>query len=379
MIAWIHNGVCRWMNIMRATGQKGVYQEHLCEGLFNLQPCPDHSNKSQSQHIYIHPIFQTWCMFLGEMLCLFAFKASVVWKQCKGVAVENSPFNCLLFLFPAWCDMIATGMTVAGLTMTYPSSFQMMRGAVIIFTSVFSVIFLGKKLWWNHWLGMLFVFAGLCVTGVSDSLFERKEGLSNTTQLSGDLLVITAQVIVAVQMVYEEKVVKKYNISALQAVGWEGVWGLVFLSLFLVPFYYIPYSFYTLRPPQFENAIDAVWQTINSWEIGVATVCLIISLSLFNFSGMSVTKEMSATTRKVLDSVRVLFVWAVSLAVKWNNFQYLQPVGYFLLLIGILVYYNLVLLPRVVRIWKKLKKEESDSDEEPLLTGNGGTASPTLF
>ena len=38
----------------------------------------------------------------------------------------------------------------------------------------------------------------------------------------GDVLVICAQVIVSVQMVYEEKVLSRYAIAPLQAIGWEG-------------------------------------------------------------------------------------------------------------------------------------------------------------
>lgn len=40
--------------------------------------------------------------------------------------------------------------------------------------------------------------------------------------IAGDLLIITAQVIVAIQMVYEEKFLKKYDVPALLAVGLEG-------------------------------------------------------------------------------------------------------------------------------------------------------------
>ena len=43
-----------------------------------------------------------------------------------------------------------------------------------------------------------------------------------TSLLSGDLLIIMAQVITAAQMVYEEKVVGKYNVHPLKAVGLEG-------------------------------------------------------------------------------------------------------------------------------------------------------------
>lgn len=39
---------------------------------------------------------------------------------------------------------------------------------------------------------------------------------------AGDLLILAAQIITAVQMVYEEKYVKDLNIPALVAVGYEG-------------------------------------------------------------------------------------------------------------------------------------------------------------
>ena len=39
----------------------------------------------------------------------------------------------------------------------------------------------------------------------------------------GDILVIIAQIIVSIQMVYEEKVLSNYAIAPLQAVGSEGI------------------------------------------------------------------------------------------------------------------------------------------------------------
>lgn len=50
----------------------------------------------------------------------------------------------------------------------------------------------------------------------------------------------------------------------------------------------------------------------------------VVSIAFFNFAGISVTKELNATTRMVLDSVRVLVIWAVSLAVGWQSFILLQ-------------------------------------------------------
>lgn len=40
--------------------------------------------------------------------------------------------------------------------------------------------------------------------------------------VTGDLLIIAAQIVTATQMVVEEKFVTGYRVPALQAVGWEG-------------------------------------------------------------------------------------------------------------------------------------------------------------
>ena len=47
---------------------------------------------------------------------------------------------------------------------------------------------------------------------------------------------------------------------------------------------------------------------------------------------------MSATHRMILDSLRTIVIWAVSLLVGWQSFNYLQLVGFFFLLTGTCVY-----------------------------------------
>jgi len=58
----------------------------------------------------------------------------------------------------------------------------------------------------------------------------------------------------------------------------------------------------------------------------------ILSIAFFNFAGITVTKEISATTRMVLDSVRTLFIYVVSLALRWQVFYWLQVIFFFLFL-----------------------------------------------
>merc|ERR1711936_26608 len=89
--------------------------------------------------------------------------------------------NPLVFLPPALCDMTATSVQYIGLTLTYASSFQMLRGAVIIFTGILSTIFLRRRLAWFKWAGMVFVIGGLVTVGVSDMLNQKDCNTPNAT------------------------------------------------------------------------------------------------------------------------------------------------------------------------------------------------------
>ena len=303
-------------------------------------------------------------MFLGEMLCFFAYKLIAVWHFGRGTtAVTGKPFNPVVFLFPACCDMISSFLMNVSLTMTYASVFQMLRGAVVVFTGLLSVVFLKKRLFKRHWVGMTLVIIGLVLVGAASKIDGGDEGRDTMSQLTGNLLVVIAQIIVAVQMIYEEVVIKKYDVPSLKAVGWEGIWGSSLLGLLLIPFYFIPLTISDVQPKRLENSIDALYQIHNSVPLIISNVTLLLSIAIFNFSGISVTKMMSATTRMVLDCLRTLFIWVISLALKWDKFYYLQLVGYLLLVCGTTIYYNLVFVP----LWKKLKIQKRKQEEQRLL------------
>ena len=348
-----------------AVGQKGVYKVHLCYKLFGDIPCPNDNNISDHghSHKFNHPFFQVFVMFLGEMLCFVAYKLIAVWHFRKGTTpITGKPFNPVVFLFPACCDMIGSFVMIVSLTMTYASVFQMLRGAVVVFTGLLSVVFLKKRLFKRHWVGMTLVIIGLVLVGAASKIEGDDKGQDTMSQLTGNLLVVIAQVIVAVQMIYEEMVIKKYDVPSLKAVGWEGIWGSSLLGLLLIPFYFIPLTISDVQPKRLENSIDALYQIHNSVPLIISNVTLLLSIAIFNFSGISVTKTMSATTRIVLDCLRTLFIWVISLALKWDKFYYLQLVGYLLLVCGTTIYYNLVFVP----LWKKLKQKRMQEEKRLL-------------
>ncbi|RXM34788.1 Solute carrier family 35 member F6 [Acipenser ruthenus] len=229
------------------------------------------------------------------------------------------------------------------LNMTSASSFQMLRGAVIVFTGLLSVAFLGRKLMVSQWIGIFITITGLLVVGLADFVSGEKDEKHKLSEvITGDLLIIMAQIIAAVQMVLEEKFVYKHDVHPLRAVGTEGFFGFVILSLLLIPMYYIPAGHFGNNPRQvLEDSLDAFCQIGNQPMIVLALLGNIISIAFFNFAGISVTKEMSATTRMVLDSLRTVVIWAVSLAVGWERFNGLQVLGFIVLLVGAALYNGL--------------------------------------
>ncbi|CAM9258938.1 solute carrier family 35 member F6 [Lampetra fluviatilis] len=301
-----------------------------------------------------HPFLQASGMFLGELSCLFVYLLHVVRERRtdpgSSVSVRRSVRP--IFVIPALCDMTATSLMYIALNLTSASSFQMLRGAVVVFTGLLSVGFLGRRLTASHWAGVGLTIAGLVVVGMADFL-SGGGGASESHRLSeiitGDLLIILAQIVAAVQMVVEEKFIYKDDIHPLQAVGNEGLFGFSILSLLLIPMYFIPARGFSDNPRGvLEDALDGFCQMGHSSAVAGAVALNVLSIAFFNFAGISVTKEMSATTRMVLDSLRTVVIWAVSLILRWESFKYLQVIGFIILLSGAVIY-NGLLSPVVTR------------------------------
>ena len=295
-------------------------------------------------------------MFVGEASCLVVFEIVYYYHKLVNKNVTKfgaQKFSCFVFVIPAFCDVLATSTMFVGLNLTYASSYQMLRGAAIIFTALLSVAFFGSKLQLYHWAGMLLVVSGLVVVGLGDT-----KGSNDDVYLvlTGDLLIIIAEVIVAIQVTVEQLLLKGYNIPPLQGVGWEGVFGFIIVSVALIPMYYIPWhvpsgpDFWQERA-RFEDGIDAFHQIIYIHTLTLAFFGNICSVAFFNFAGLSVTKGDNAITRMVLDSIRILFIWVFGLLIKWQEFNYFQPIGFLCLVVGSCIFYNVLFSP----IMKKLK------------------------
>nr|XP_020483636.1 solute carrier family 35 member F6 [Labrus bergylta] len=355
--------------LMLTTGSLNTLSAKWAD-MFSAKGCKD-----DPEHKFSHPFVQAVGMFLGELSCLAVFYLLLCHDRRSPEPKMNpgQSFNPLLFFPPAMCDMTATSIMYVALNMTSASSFQMLRGAVIIFTGLLSVAFLGRRLIPSQWLGIFITIVGLVIVGVADFFSGNRSSEHKLSDvITGDLLIIMAQVIVSVQMVLEEKFVYKHDVHPLKAVGTEGFFGFIVLSLLLIPMYFIHVGGFSDNPRQvLEDALDAFCQIGHQPLILLALLGNTVSIAFFNFAGISVTKEISATTRMVLDSLRTLVIWAVSLALGWEVFHGLQVLGFLVLLIGAGLYNGLhrPLLERIPCCAGLVSTEEeiSPGERERLL------------
>jgi len=168
--------------------------------------------------------------------------------------------------------------------------------------------------------------------------------------------------------------ISKFNVAPLQAVGWEGIFGFITLGVLLIPFHFIYMSSSNSGPDhRLEDIASAFCQMANNYIIIIATIGNIFSIAFFNFAGISVTKELSSTTRMVLDSGRTLIIWAVSLALSWQKFYALQIVGFIFLVIGMGIYNGVW-----AHLYRRYIKGEVDTSEQStLLPSYDDTSPPT--
>eukprot|EP00123_Amoebidium_parasiticum_P012531 comp21422_c0_seq1/m.29529 comp21422_c0_seq1/g.29529 ORF comp21422_c0_seq1/g.29529 comp21422_c0_seq1/m.29529 type:complete len:430 (-) comp21422_c0_seq1:524-1813(-) len=331
---------------------------------------------------YSHPWFQTLTMFLGEFLCLLVFYAAIFRAKYYSVQEPNSrekkkplakkvPF--WIFALPTCCDLTGSTVMNIGLLYTTASVYQMIRGATVLFTAIFSVIFLKRKLYIQHMAGLFFVVAGICVVGLSSVLYNNSGSAKNPAL--GNTLVFLAQLIVATQFVVEEKFIGKYEVAALQAVGLEGLWGIIILAVALPIFQFASFS-----GKPIEDSVDAALQIGHSWQLLVGNLGSIFSIAFFNFFGISVTKQLSATHRTTIDSCRTILIWMVSLLLGWEHFIGLQVVGFVILVSGTFLYNEVLPLP-FMGFWRRVCcgccfKPELDEERRGLLPAAEPPASP---
>lgn len=158
----------KWMDMIKSKGRDGIKRD------------------------FIHPFLQADFMFLGETLCLITFLITFKRLMAKNNGAENrSPltagsrnFKVLVLLPPALMDITATSLMYFGLSLTNASSFQMLRGSVIVFVALLSMIVLKRKILIREWIGIILIILALVLVGLADLSVKKPDEKPVTTTVA---------------------------------------------------------------------------------------------------------------------------------------------------------------------------------------------------
>jgi drug/metabolite transporter (DMT)-like permease len=128
------------------------------------------------------------------------------------------------------------------LTIIAASVYQMMRGMIIIFTSLMSILFLKRRLYRQHWSSLGTIFLGVFMVGLSSFLSDKNDGGGKSAgiQAVGFVMIILAQIFASSLLIVEEKLLGQYYLDPLKVVGFEGLWGVLMWCILLPIFQAIP-------------------------------------------------------------------------------------------------------------------------------------------
>ena len=349
---------------------------------------------------FVHPYIQSLTMFFAEFICLFLFMLQLYIQMritknkrkslrdineninenintvdlnenintvdlnedintvdinSNNIERKAKALNWLWYSVPAGADCVASTIYFYGTYFTAASVVQMMGGLMVCVTCLYSSLFLKRKFYRHHYFGILLIVLGVIVVAVANVMESNdSKGSDETpTKLIGVIMLIVSYVIQPIQMVAEEKLFSTYDIQALQAVGYEGTFGMLYLLILLPILQFIPAD--RMRVDNrghdlnlFGKAEDTVVAFVQLGESAVLlwlTIGMCASLACFNYVGQSVTKYASATSRTTIQAFRTVGIWIISLSLGWEHILWLQVFGFLLITLGVLIYNEVLVLP----------------------------------
>lgn len=301
------------------------------------------------EHTFAKPYFFTLLMFLGEAVCLaihFAMQFYANRQAARG-SLNGEQRELLLaseqlekqqqpspqaqaqqsagpkppiwfYIFLSSFDLIGSTMAGVGLKWIAVSTSQMLSGARIFFTGIFSLWILKKALSRGQWSGIGSVIVGLILVGLSGALdpHATHKNVSTLETVGGILLVLFGSSFNSMQGVWEEKLMKGFGFSKvdpMELVGWEGVFGSILSGIMVLIVHFIPGGDCT----RVENAEDTFLLLRNGRLLGLCLGYALV-LTFFNFCAQTISKMISAVVRMMVNTCRTMTIWIVMVIIYYG-------------------------------------------------------------
>eukprot|EP00737_Agarophyton_chilense_P004485 gb/GEZJ01005679.1/.p1 GENE.gb/GEZJ01005679.1/~~gb/GEZJ01005679.1/.p1 ORF type:complete len:483 (-),score=57.62 gb/GEZJ01005679.1/:143-1591(-) len=258
---------------------------------------------------------------------------------------QKPPASVWIISIPTLFDLFATACGTTGLLYTTVSVYQMLRGAMLVWTAILSIVFLKRRLTTLNYAGIVLCVVGIVMVGLANIWVEQSSASRNEI-IFGITVILVGQVLQAAQTVMEEFLLQDLQMSSVRVVAWEGLFGMAHCLLWVFPIVY-------LLPGgdhgHLEDVLDAFYMLTHSWAVAGIILTDMTMMLFYNVFGMEVTDSLSAVHRVVIETLRTLAVWIADLVIFYlisgrtlgeplTQYSWLQLLGFCVLVMGTILY-----------------------------------------
>ena len=365
------------------------------------------TGRNSNYHKFEKPWWQTFIMFIGMLAALFVYYSyEYVHKKLKDKkqnllkeeensedkTQKNTLKTFFILAIPALCDLLSTGISNVALLWIQASVWNMLRGAMVVFSALFHALILKRKYFFHMWFGVGVVTVALGIVGAAAvcSTGVANEDASQGKVVLAVFLTIGSQLIRAAQVVLEDYLLHDVNSSPFWMVGIEGFWGCMITLAVAMPIVQFAASGTEEGNGIHEDIVDTLYMLGNNPILIILSIVYILVILFFNTSAMLVTNITNAVMRTIIESMRTLCIWIVQLIIyyslegkeygnhhpsigeTWSDWSFMQLGGFLLLFTGMLIYNSIWKLPFVdyEKILRKMGEEQSATDALSEISNN---------
>jgi len=225
-----------------------------------------------------------------------------------------------------------------------------LKGSRVVFSALFLILIMGRKLFAFHWFAIAIVLAGIVVASIP-AVVKPEKGPGATEAIIGISLVLAGELIRSLRGVVEEKMLKKLRYDALLVVGIQGLYACILTIPLIISVNYIENS----KGP-LEEFTETVRMFGSSGVIIAIAAFMPFSVPGLFVAGAYVTKLMSAVHNALTTILTNGTVWIISIIVHYVDPLHLrghgvelislvQLTGFLMVLVASLIYDADIKLP----------------------------------
>jgi drug/metabolite transporter (DMT)-like permease len=315
-----------------------------------------------------HAGIQTFLLFLGEYCNLIVFAIPMLASKkylnshltsLKMEAIQNKQklkFTKMWTALPCLLECLSSGMYFTALLLLPASISNMLQGAQIVATCLFSKWINNNPILRHHFLGVSLATIGFFFVGLAGYRGAIGEGADTFDDLHytthgyvfGLLCILGNLVFHSLQTNIEEKIMRVNAIPPQRIVGLEGLFGMIWMFAIIMILGFIPCPDEQLCTigGYYEDIVVGTKQLLRSPGLIFWCFMTILAIFFFNLFGMILIHRVNAVYKVFWDNTLSVFIWAAALAIGYEKFNLehfsLQATGYCFLIIGNLTYNEVI-------------------------------------